>query len=459
MKLLNLQNSTLWRKLEQIYFLAEPQTKQDYDRSQKHYAYAECGSFTAMQLACNTFAAALLITLGFSDAQIGLVLSITNITCIMQIFTMQRVEKMKHKKPFVCACSLVKILFGIAFLLPFLHLTDGTKQLILVAFYIIAYTGTQVSLAASWDWISDLVPANVRGYYFAKKDAMTVAVSMVVILILGYLMDLYTGDGVNPAFLLIGAVGILMALINFFSLSKMKEKPKMKEMISEEVSVGTTLKKQNFFEEVKIVFTDNKFKKQFGLNMIWAISFNFASPYNSSFQIKELGLPFMFLTILNFLGGSFRLFASPKLGKIADKLGMSIVLKWSVVGILINQVFLIFATPANAFIVTSLGCAAAAFGWSFVGIGLFTLQLVLLDPEKRVMQLSVISVLTGVIAFVSTSIGGIVLEFVQKREFYVFGQIVYGQHVLNLLAVLMYVGMIFYIRMVIQPVEEEMKKA
>ncbi|MFI3175361.1 MAG: MFS transporter [Bacillota bacterium] len=455
MNALNFQNTVVFRKLQQIYFLSEPQNEQDYIRSQKQYAYAECGSFTVMQFACNTFAAALLITLGFSDAQIGLVFSIANLTCIVQIFTMQRVEKMQRKKPFVCVTSLVKILFGAVFLLPFLHWGESTKQFLVVAFFVIAYTGTQISVAASWDWITDLVPTNIRGYYFAKKDAMTVAVSMVITLILGYLMDRHVGDGVNPTYFLIGVVGIMLALINFFSLSKMNEKQKVREVTPEEIIEKEVIEKRNFVEEVRLVFTDNKFKKQFGLNMLWAISFNFSSPYNSSFQIKELGLPFMYLTVLNFFGGAFRIFLSPKMGRIADKLGMAIVLKWALMGILVNQVFLSFGNAGNAYWVTSLGCVGAAFGWSFLGTGLFALQILLLDKEKRVMQLSIISVLSGIMAFVSTSIGGILLEFVQKREFYFLGGIVYGQHILNSISVLMYVGMLFYIQMVIKPVEEE----
>ena len=53
----------------------------------------------------------------------------------------------------------------------------------------------------------------------------------------------------------------------------------------------------------------------------------------------------------------------------------------------------------------------SAVGWSFAGIGLFGIQLELLNEEKRTLQLSILSSIGGVYGFLVSFVAGRFLSF------------------------------------------------
>ena len=70
---------------------------------------------------------------------------------------------------------------------------------------------------------------------------------------------------------------------------------------------------------------------------------------------------------------------------------MAYMYKYSLIGILLNFAFMAVSVPSNAYPMTIAATIFSAVGWSFAGIGLFGIQLELLNEEKRTLQLSILS--------------------------------------------------------------------
>lgn len=469
MNTITLVKNMIGGKIRRTYFMALPENEEDYENSRKKFILAEATALTITQLASGTFLAALLITLQFSDASIGLVIAISNLACFFQIFTMNAVEKMLKRKPFVCSCTLLKILFGMMFFLPFFSMSSSIKKIIAVLCYTLAYIGFQISDAASKDWITNLVPRKVRGYYFARKDAVTAIIATLTTVVMGFVMDYFNKFDSLHNYLVVGIIIVFLVFLDFIFLSMMKE-ARISETDHQGYELhGTLLRKRmqeikssvqeiTLKKELVLAFSNWKFRKEMCLSIIWTISFQFALPYNSSYQIKELQLPFVFITCIGFLANLFRVYISPKMGRMGDKYGMSKTVKIAFLGLLMNHFFMGMSNENNAYIMVTLASFASTFGWTFVGTGLFAIELDLIDEKRRSAQLSIVSMISGCVGFLAASVGGYILQLLQKQEIVLFHQNIYAQQVLNMIAVVFYIATIAYIHFVIQPIEEDSRK-
>jgi hypothetical protein len=462
---ISIMRSIIGGKLRKIYYMALPEDEADYRKSQRRYSLGEAASLTTTQLAGGTFFASLLLFLQFPDYQIGMILALGNLATIFQVFTMSKVERMSKRKPFVCTCVLAKLFFGLVFLLPVLSLPTILTKMLVVIFYTTAYIGLQVSQSASQDWITRLVPIGIRGYYFAKKDALSVAMCSSITLVMGFLLDWFKVGREELGYNCIGTTIIALISVNFISFSKMKEDRSTKlnrdgyelhgGLLRKTIQLQENYEKPiSFFTEIKLSTNSSLFRKQLVLGLLWITAFQSAMPFNASYQIKELGLSFSYLMIIGFLTSIFRVIISPRIGRLGDKYGMARTLKYAFGGLLLHHFFMVFITEANAFIGVGLACVCSAYAWSFVGTGLFNIQLNMISEENRTTQLSIISVITGIWGFAVTIISGKLLDVLQKVPIIIAHQEIYAQQLLNLYAALCYLIVIIYIYKVIQPIEE-----
>ena len=97
-------------------------------------------------------------------------------------------------------------------------------------------------------------------------------------------------------------------------------------------------------------------------------------------------------------------------------------------------------------------------GWSFAGIGLFGIQLELLNEEKRTLQLSILSAIGGVYGFLVSFVAGRFLSFLQQAGWSIGGKTLYAQQVTNSLGVIFLIALILYVKFIVQKREQELRR-
>lgn len=483
-------NSLLWGAgrvagwLYRIYFMALPENEEDVRRSRRFYVMGDSAAQTIAQLAGGTFLVSLLLSAGFSDAQAGVVTSTASLAAVFQLFTMQRINRLKKRKLFVCFCVLQKLLLAVLFFLPLMNVEgmDGRfLQALLLCGYFLVQVWSQIGTPATQDWIASLVPLGERGSYFSKKDAVAVFVTVTLMLVMGFVMDLCAGPRQLLGFLINGSLILFLALLNFGAFSLMKE-PRLGETTPDgrEIHLRRARKRPgdmpdekgappfslsaherktascgSLMAEVREAFRDRDFRMAFFTNLLWLTAFYTASPFNTSYQLGELSLSFTFLMVVGFLGNLARIAVTPAVGRLGDRYGMACVYKYSLIGILLNFASFTLAVPANAPIMTVLGTVFSALGWSFAGIGLFGIQLELIREEKRTLQLSILSALGGIYGFLVSFLTGRLLSFLQEAQSSVMGVKLYAQQITNTLGVFFLAVLIAYLKFFVQKRERE----
>ncbi len=455
-------------RIRRIYFMALPEDDRDYKRSQNYFIAADSAAQTIGNMVGGSYLTSLMLAVGFSDASIGTLISMASLAALFQLFTMKTINKMKKRKLFICLIVLLKILFAVMFLVPLFQMPDRISQVLIASCFFLGQSAAQIVGPATSDWIASLIPVESRGKYFAKKDAILVFIIVTVLLVIGIVMDATAEIDQNIGFIFCAVLVLILVAINFFALSKMKE-PRTTFLNEEGKEVHGKLTRRykefgedevhtSFFAEFKEAFHSSDFRIAFFTTALWMTAFYVASPFNSSYQIKELGLPFTFLQIISFGSNMIRISITPQMGKLGDRYGMAFMYKYSLVGILLFFAIYMFTVPSNAYPMTIAATLFSALGWSFAGSGLFGVQLEMLNEKKRTIQFSILSSLTGTYGFLVSVVAGRILNYIQHHRPSIFGITLYAQQVTNALGVLFLLILILYLKFRVQRREKEIRR-
>lgn len=455
-------NRFLLARLRRIYFMALPESKSDFKKSRICFTVGDSAVQTIIQLSGGTFLATLMSFCGISDANIGIITSLVSLAAISQIFLINYFKKLKKYKFLVCFTALQRLLFTVIYFIPLLSISSTKKALLIVLLYFAGQIFVQIGTPASQDWIASLVPSRLRGKYFTIKDSIAVFVVSSTMLIGGIILDFFKKRNPEDGFIIIGSLIFILVMINFIAFSKMKE-PKISYMNTEgkemhgrlakkakEYEKTSPHEKKSIFNEIREAFSDRKFRKAFILQTMYTLSFYICLPFNASYQINELSLPYTFIMLVIFIANLYRIYISPKLGRLADKYGMAKLLRYTLFALGLNMLSNALTVPGNAYPLFILSNVIASTAWAFVGIGLFGVQLDFFRNDKRMIWLTIVSSVSGVFGFVVSILGGKLLDILQKSNLHINGTPIYAQQVLNLLGFLIMLFTVWYIRFYIE---------
>ncbi|MDF2800454.1 MAG: major facilitator superfamily 1 [Anaerocolumna sp.] len=459
---LNIINKYLLAKIRKTYFMSLPENKEDLKSSRKYYTIADSAAQTIAQLAGGTFLATLMTFSNIPDAYIGIISSLVSLAALSQLFLINYMKRLKKYKLLVSFTSLVRILFTVIYFIPLLPINGTLKGFIIVLFYFIGQTFVQIGTPASQEWIASLVPSRLRGKYFAIKDSVAVFIISSTMLVAGVILDYFKERNISTGFIIIGLLILILVILNFISLSKMKE-PKLSYLNEEGKEMHGSLAKRakvkekeekekslSILKEIKFAFSNRKFKKVFFLQSIYITGFYISIPFNASYQINDLKLPYTFIMLVGFILNLYRIYITPKFGRLADRHGMAKMLRLSLFALGINLLVLAFTVPANAYVFHIIGSLLASTAWAFIGIGLFGIQLDYFSSDKRMIWITIVSSLSGCLGFFVSILGGSLLDYLQKYPITLFNNRIYAQQVLNMLGFLFMLMAVMYIKLFIE---------
>ncbi len=447
-------------QIRRIYFMALPESKQDMKKSRIYYTTADTAAQTIGQLAGGTFLATLMSYSGISDANIGIITSLLSLAALIQLFLINYLKRIKKYKFLVTITALQRVLFAALYFVPLLTVSNNAKALLIAGLYFLGQIFVQIGIPASQDWIASLVPSRLRGKYFSIKDSVAVFVVSSFMLICGMIMDYFKKSNLLMGFILIGAILLILSVINVVGFSMMKEpRTSYLDMNGKEMH-GRLAKKakehlppkkeQSILSEIKEAVYDAKYRKAFTVQCLYTLAFYICAPFNSSYWINDLKLPYTFMMLFIFIFNLYRIYITPKLGRMADKHGMGKILRYTLFILGVNFLIITFTMPFNAYPMYILASITGSTAWAFVGIGLFGIQLDFYRNDKRMIWLTLTSSVCGLFGFLVSIVGGSLLTFLQKADLHLFGLKIYAQQILNLLGFLIIVLAVIYIKLQIE---------
>jgi len=371
--------------------------------------------------ASGPFLAGWVVFLGGSDALNGIIAAVPSLATPIQLLSAFFYGSLKRRKAAVIIlASIIKLFSAMIFLLPLLLFDTKFALPSMILLFVMIHVFTNFSLPGVTNWIVDLVPKPMRSKYFANREAISLAVGAIAMLIVGRAVDIITASsGRKDAFLFLACVILAHTVINIVVLILADEpRTKQAQLVEDQVTQMEHIKPIKKSKPAKSKsqiklwepFRHKAFVKVFYMMLLWNIGASFAGPFSSVYQVKSLSLSFTYITILSVISMVCRVVLIPLAGKLAIKKGYFFVCYWSIILIAIHYVLWAFTIKENAWILLPILFVESAIGFAGINFSLFNIQIAAMPEEIRTTCLSVMNSLTGILGFGCTLLASILVN-------------------------------------------------
>lgn len=339
-----------------------------------------------------------LLHLGATSQEIGLVLSMTTLVNVVQIFIAYWMQKVKNRYWFlVIFCGVHRICWAATGLIPFLFPKELWIAVYLVL-YSLAFLGNAVGGLVWTSLVGDMVPAGIRGRYMGIRNTVLNALGSLVLFIGGQVLDKYPGQqGFNILFIAIAICTVLnmIAFVNY---------PKIPLAKSTETEFLPMLKKP---------FQDRMFLKAAMFLSLWLFLQSIIVPLFSYVMLHILEISYQWISIITvvqtaammlsfYIWGNLNMkYSNKKLLYCTLPIIASACMMWGMISILPVIVVLI--------------AVHVLLGIGVGGFNQLSFNFIIGDTPKseRPMFIAVYSALTGFAAFLGPLLGGWLYERLQ----------------------------------------------
>ena len=397
-----------------------------------------------------TFLGYILESLGFNDAQQGIILTVATFTCGAQLFALVTTGH-RAKRIATVGHLLNQLCFVALYLLPIGQ--SISAEIKAVIFVVLLFAGHILNNAVNPSMIAmymDAVPDSSRGSYTAVKEMISLAGGVAVSLGLGWIADTYcvtSVDGVREPttqYYIICCIAVfIMMAIHTASLLMAHERPVEKK----KVSLGRV---------VKHMFTDKDLLKVIVVGVLWNVASGISVSFFASYLRVELAFSMFMISLISNVGIICRIVASPIMGRLADKksFAFSMTLSFLLVGI--GFLGNIFVTPGPMRWLYLIYACMQGFAMGGINSGVINLIYDYVEPADRAAAMGIKNAIGGIVGFFATLLSSLLLGKIQSlpgKTVEIFGIPMYAQQVLSGISLVFTVGLIIYMRLVIAPMK------
>jgi len=338
------------------------------------------------------------LSLNANNLQMGFLSSFPGlISPISQIFGSRLMERFRRKKIVVAGVALHALMWFpmlVLGLLFYKNIFASHLATLLLVFYSIYAVFGAVAGPAWFSLLGDIVPENIRGKYFSRRNRICGTIALLAALTAAFFLDFFETKGL----LLIGfSILFFMAgifrLISAFLFAKHYD-PKFKLEKGYYFSIWQFIKKAPH--------------NNYGRFVIYVALMHFATaiagPFFAVYMRRDLGLSVLAYTLINLTASVSSLLFMPLWGKFSDKYGNLELLRIGSMMIpFLPALWLFSKSPYYISLVPQLigGLSWAAFN---LGAGNFIYDSV--SPQRRGICVAYFNVLVGFGTFVGATIGG-----------------------------------------------------
>ena len=413
----------------------------DYKRSRASYTIQCAIEYFVSLLVTDAFLVRLLAHIGINDALTGIISSFISLAFLFQILTIFAVRAKMGPKRMVLIFDTTSIFFFMfLYVIPFLPIGAELKKILAVLSILLAYAGKYLVNSMCYKWGNSYVHPHKRAEFSANKEIISLLSGMVFSIVMAAVVDKYESlDNMNGAFLFLAISIFVLNVGNFITLFLIKrESP-------EERAAG----EEPFSVVLKNTMGNKNFRSLVILDCVFKTATYMTIGFLGTFKYKELAMSAVLVQVVNIVANLLRAGVSRPLGKYSDRktfakgfeLGLFLA-----AGSFIACMFTTEKTWLLILVHTALYSASAA-GTNQNG---FNMAYSYVDSKYVVQALSIRNSISGVVGFIASLLGGLILGKIQANGNAIFGIHVYGQQVLAFISFILTIVAIIYIKKVVE---------
>ena len=304
--------------------------------SRMNVAHSGYASGVAANFVGGNFLTGFLLFLNADDAFIGSVTIVMTVGNILQIFAPVLLERFPKRKHLLITGRIVIYTIDIILIgfIPFFGFADSSKLTMvfidkLSISIINALTAPGVAV-----WHIKCIPQTVRTKFYSIFTVANTILIYIFVLIASSVADKFkTSGNALTGLTILRIAAIIFAVIDIFFLLKIKEYP------NEQDSNRPKLR-----DILISPFKQKKYLLTVLIACLWSFSASLPGPYFSIYLIKDLGVSYSFLTLVNMINIPLLIFMTPVWAKKIRSTSWFRVLVQSMTFYLISYIGLSFVT-------------------------------------------------------------------------------------------------------------------
>ena len=361
----------------------------------------------------SVFLTKLAVMLGATPLQFGVLSAIGQLSQVFQPLGVAITRKMTSRKGvvvgLVSAGRAIAFLYG---LLPFLLPSEAAMWAFLPLFFIA--TSLQAVGGNAWiGWISDIIPLEVRGRFFARRSQYMMPVGLLTGYVFSVFVDMFAPERGGIAQAIVSAVGnaalfasenlpqafvammFIAAVLGLVGARILMLQPERAKPVETD----------SFRAILAEPFRDRNFRKLLVFGVWWMLVVGIGGPFWGPFMIQKLNMPLINIQIYGTIQSLAALIALRPWGLLIDQFGNKTAMRIAIVMGGINPIVWVFATPENHWFVY-LEAATSGVMWAGAGIVATNFVLAVAPDSKRQIYSGVFGAFSGVAMMVTLLLSG-----------------------------------------------------
>jgi len=364
-----------------------------------------CYSTVWSALTTGAFLTGYALWLGADSRAMGFVTAIPIFAGLIQLVASYIGERRQARRPFVALFAVTgRTLFLPILLLPLVVRPSAALMPFLVLFAL-SYVLLNFTSPAWTSWMSDLVPPDHRGRYFARRNMVAGIVGMVIGLPAAWFLDYATKQHHWQAlgFGVLFGIAVVGGLLSFGALLRQPEPPRRQPPTAAFSSPADA------WAYYRAPFADRNFRRLIVFNTLFGLGQNFAAPFFTVYALQNLHLNYVWLQIFATLTSVSGLASMPLWGHLTDRFGNKPLLALSALGTFVLPLVWIPMTadkPGWMLFLLTLNNLMGGMFWAGVGLAQFNLLIRLSPSGKTSVYVAVMSAVTGLAGGMAPLLGG-----------------------------------------------------
>ncbi len=280
-----------------------------------------------------------------------------------------------------------------------------------------------------------LVEDSKRGGFTANKEIISLISGMTFSFLMGALIDYFREAGkIRVAFVLSAVVLFLIMVCHTLTMlfAVEKEIPDVPRKNFKK-TIGELIKNKNILR-VAIVF------------ILYYISYYISIPFYGTYQINELGLSLTYVSAIVMCGSISRILVSKFWGRYADKKSFTRMIEKCFIFLGLAELCAAFAVPGNGKVMFLLYYIFQGIAFGGISNALINLVFDYVTVEQRADSLAITQAIAGSTGFITTLLISPLVSHIQNNGNKVFGIPIYAQQFVSIVAVIVSISAVFYIR-------------
>lgn len=277
--------------------------------------------------------------------------------------------------------------------LPFLALSAAVKQALLVSVLFASACFVVIGHNAWLVWVTDLVPARIRGRFFGKRTAYATTVGTSVAILVGFLLDRAREHGdASSTLATMALVGWCAGLLTTWLMSKQHEP-------------GGEDTQPMHLRDLLFPLSNRPSRRLLAYQILWNGSVGLTASVAAVYMLRELSFGFVGVGVYNAMLAVARIISSPFWGRAIDRFGSKPILILCAVGAAFSSALWIFAQPGWLWVI---GVEAVLSGLLLAGheVALFAIPMAVAPRTGRPVYLAAFAMVAGLAFGLASTVGG-----------------------------------------------------